>query len=210
MAKRYMASYDPDFEREAADIIGLYLNPPRHATVFCVDEKSAIQALDRLEPVLLMSPGRFESHRFEYYRHGTLWPNLGLDVRMGKVQAKTAARHTTDDFVEFLGEVSSACRSKRKIRAISDSLSAHKTFKVQAFLDEHSGAQLHFTPTHSSWLNHVEIWFGRLEREVIARGVFSWVRDSAGKLMRYVRASSKTAHPSNWRYSDVLRRLRPC
>ena len=103
--ERYMASDDPDFERKAADIIGLYLNPPQHAAVFCVDEKSAIQALDRLDPVLPMSPGRIERHGFEYYRHGTLSLYAALDVRTGKVQGKTAARHTSEEFVDFLAQV---------------------------------------------------------------------------------------------------------
>jgi transposase len=94
--ERYMASDDPEFEQKAADIIGLYLHPPQHAAVFCVDEKSAIQALDRLDPVLPMSPGRAERHGFEYYRHGTLSLYAALDVRSGKVHGKTAARHTSD------------------------------------------------------------------------------------------------------------------
>jgi hypothetical protein len=89
-----MASNDPDFERKAADIIGSYLNPPQRAAVFSVDEKSAIQALDRLDPVLPKSPGRAERHGFEYYRHGTLSLYAALDVKTGKVQGKTAARHT--------------------------------------------------------------------------------------------------------------------
>ncbi len=97
--ERYMASDDPDFEAKAADIIGLYLNPPQHAAVFCVDEKSAIQALDRLDPVLPLSPGRVERHGFEYYRHGTLSLYAALDVKSGKVHGKTAARHTSDEFV---------------------------------------------------------------------------------------------------------------
>src|SRR4051794_40990974 len=90
--ERYMASDDPDFEKKAAAIIGLYLNPPTHAAVFCVDEKSAIQALDRLDPVLPLSPGRAERHGFEYYRHGTLSLYAALDVKTGKVQGKTAQR----------------------------------------------------------------------------------------------------------------------
>jgi transposase len=208
--ERYMASDDPDFERKAADIIGLYLNPPQHAAVFCVDEKSAIQALDRLDPVLPMSPGRIERHGFEYYRHGTLSLYAALDVRTGKVQGKTAVRHTSDEFVDFLGQVVGACRQQQEVHVILDNLSAHKTSKVRDFLDEHPNVHLHFTPTYSSWLNQVEIWFGRIEREVIARGVFTSVRDLARKLMRYIRAYSKTARPFNWKYTDVRRRLRPC
>ena len=205
--QRYMASDDPDFERKAADIIGLYLSPPQHAAVFCVDEKSAIQALDRLDPVLPMSPGRIERHGFEYYRHGTLSLYAALDVRTGKVQGKTAARHTSEEFVGFLDQVVGSCQPKQEVHVILDNLSAHKTAKVRAFLQDHPHVHLHFTPTYSSWLNQVEIWFGRIEREVIARGVFTSVRDLARKLMRYIRAYSSTARPFNWRYSNVRRRV---
>jgi hypothetical protein len=100
--ERYLASDDPDFGSKAADIIGLYLNPPPHAAVFCVDEKTAIQALDRLDPVLPLSPGRAERHGFEYYRHGTLSLYAALDTQSGKVLGKTAARHTSQEFAEFL------------------------------------------------------------------------------------------------------------
>jgi transposase len=208
--ERYMASDDPDFERKAADIIGLYLKPPHHAAVFCVDEKSAIQALDRLDPVLPMSPGRAERHGFEYYRHGTLSLYAALDIRTGKVLGKTAARHTSDEFVAFLDEVLEQCKSEQEVHIILDNLSAHKTNKVGAFLQEHPNVKLHFTPTYSSWLNQVEIWFGRIEREVIARGVFSSVRDLARKLMRYILAYSKTARPFRWKYSNVRRRVHVC
>lgn len=208
--ERYMASDDPDFERKAADIIALYLSPPQHAAVFCVDEKSAIQALDRLDPVLPMSPGRVERHGFEYYRHGTLSLYAALDVRTGRVQGKTAARHTSNEFVGFLDQVVDGCKPNQEVHVILDNLSAHKTAKVQMFLEEHPHVHLHFTPTYSSWLNQVEIWFGRIEREVIARGVFTSVRDLGRKLMRYIRAYSKTARPFRWKYSDVRQRVLPC
>jgi transposase len=208
--ERYMASDDPDFERKAADIIGLYLNPPQHAAVFCVDEKTAIQALDRLDPVLPLSPGRAERHGFEYYRHGTLSLYAALDVRTGKVQGKTAARHTSQEFVGFLGQVVSQCRPKQEVHIVLDNLSAHKTKTVQAFLTEHPNVTLHFTPTYSSWLNQVEIWFSRIEREVIARGIFTSVRDLSRKLMRYIRAYSKTAHPFRWKYSNPAHRITAC
>jgi transposase len=206
--ERYMASDDPDFETKAADIIGLYLHPPQHAALFCVDEKSAIQALDRLDPVLPMSPGRAERHGFEYYRHGTLSLYAALDVKTGKVHGKTAARHTSDEFVSFLGQVIRTCKPNQEIHVILDNLSAHKTKKVADFLDQHPNVKLHFTPTYSSWLNQVEIWFARIEREVIARGVFTSVHDLSRKLMRYVRAYSKEARPFRWIYSDVSRRIR--
>lgn len=208
--ERYMTSNDPDFETKAADIIALYLDPPQHAAVFCVDEKSAIQALDRLDPVLPLSPGRVERHGFEYYRHGTLSLYAALDVKTGRVLGKTAARHTSEEFVDFLKQVVGECKSKQEIHIILDNLSAHKTKTVAKFLEEHPEVKLHFTPTYSSWLNQVEIWFARIEREVIARGVFTSVKDLARKLMRYIRAYSKIARPFKWKYSDVTRRIKPC
>jgi transposase len=205
--ERYMASNDPDFERKAADIIGLYLNPPQHAAVFCVDEKSAIQALDRLDPVLPMSPGRAERHGFEYYRHGTLSLYAALDVKTGKVHGRTAARHTSEEFVAFLNQVVRQCKSRQEIHIILDNLSAHKTAKVEDFLQRHPKVKLHFTPTYSSWLNQVELWFARIERNVIARGVFTSLKDLARKLMRYIHAYSAAAKPFAWKYSDVNRRF---
>jgi transposase len=149
-------------------------------------------------------------HGFEYYRHGTLSLYAALDVKTGQVHGKTAARYTSDEFVDFLEQVVGQCKPKQEIHIILDNLSAHKTKKVSAFLEDHPEVKLHFTPTYSSWLNQVEIWFARIEREVIARGVFTSVKDLAQKLMRYIRAYSKTARPFRWKYSDVSKRIKPC
>ena len=203
-----MASDDPDFETKAADIIGLYLNPPQHAAVFCVDEKTAIQALDRLDPVLPLSPGRVERHGFEYYRHGTLSLYAALDTATGRVHGKTAARHTSQDFIAFLKEVVALCPPRQKIHIILDNLSAHKTKLVQQFLEQNPRVSFHFTPTYSSWLNQVELWFAKIERDVIARGVFTSVSDLARKLRRYINAYSANARPIRWKYSDATRRIR--
>ena len=202
-----MASNDPDFETKAADIIGLYINPPQHAAVFCVDEKTAIQALDRLDPVLPLSPGRAEKHGFEYYRHGTLSLYAALDVTTGEVMGKTAARHTSAEFVNFLGEIDKKTPAEKEIHIVLDNLSAHKTQAVRDFLETHPRMKLHFTPTYSSWLNQVEIWFAKIERHVIARGVFTSVADLSRKLMRYIRAYAKTAKPFRWTYTDPTRRI---
>ena len=112
--------------------------------------------------------------------------------------------------MNFLGQVVALCRPKQEIHIILDNLSAHKTNKVEEFLAAHPQVKLHFTPTYSSWLNQVEIWFARIEREVIARGVFSSVPDLARKLMRYIRAYANNARPFQWKYSDVRRRIHPC
>ena len=205
---RYMASNDPAFEEKAADIIGLYLDPPQHAAVFCIDEKTAIQALDRLDPVLPLSPGRAERHGFEYYRHGTLSLYAALDVKTGEVHGKTARRHTSADFVAFLNEIVKKTPEGKDVHIVLDNLSAHKTQTVRDFLEDHPRIQFHFTPTCSSWLNQVELWFAKIQRDVIARGVFTSVADLSRKLMKYIRAYAKTARPFRWTYTDPSRRIR--
>lgn len=206
---RYMASNDPDFESKAADVIGLYLDPPQHAVVFCVDEKTAIQALDRLDPVLPLSPGRAERHGFEYYRHGTLSLYAALNTQTGTVLGQTTARHTTEEFVAFLGQIVALEKPGREIHIILDNLSTHKTQRVRDFLAAHPNVHLHFTPTYSSWLNQVEIWFSKIERDVIARGVFTSVPDLARKLIRYIRHHNRAAKPIKWAYRDVSHRISP-
>lgn len=208
-SRSYMASNDPEFEQKAADIIGLYLKPPLHAAVFCVDEKSAIQALDRLDPILPLSPGRAERHGFEYYRHGTLSLYSALNTQTGEVLAKTTARHTSEEFVDFLAQIVESQPAKRQIHVIADNLSAHKTKKVFEFLAENPTVRIHYTPTYSSWLNQVEIWFSKIQRDVISRGVFTSVNDLARKLMRYIRNYNKTATPIRWVYKNVRHRIIP-
>jgi transposase len=205
--ERYLLSDDPAFEEKAADIIGLYLNPPQHAAVFAADEKTAIQALDRLDPVLPLSPGRAERHGFEYYRHGTLSLYAALNTRTGEIVGQTVPRHTSDAFIEFLGEVIATQPKRREIHVIVDNLSAHKTKAVGAFLEAHPRVRLHFTPTYSSWLNQVELWFGKIERDLLARGIFTSVPDLARKIRRYIARYNKHPKPIRWTYSDPARRI---
>ena len=205
--ERYMASNDPQFEEKAAAIIGLYLNPPQNAAVFCVDEKSAIQALDRTDKRLPLTPGRAERHGFEYRRHGTLSLYAAFNTKTGNVLGKTAARHTSEEFVSFLKEVVHRCPPQPEVHIILDKLSAHKTAKVQQFLGEHPQVQMHFTPTYSSWLNQVEIWFSKLPRDVIIRGIFTSVQDLSRKILRYIRLYDKAAKPFKWKYNDLTKRI---
>src|SRR5712672_1760190 len=205
--ERYRLSDDPDFEQKAADVIGLYVKPPQHAVVFCVDEKTSVQALDRLDPVLPLSPGRAERHGFEYYRHGTLSLYAALNTRTGEVVGHTAARHTSVEFVGFLQTVVETQPRRREMHIIVDNLSAHKTQQVRTFLVAHPSVHLHYTPTYSSWLNQVELWFSKIERDVTARGIFTSVTDLRRKLMRYIKHYNKTATPIRWAYADPSRRI---
>lgn len=203
----YMASNDPDFEAKAADVIGLYMNPPQHAAVFCVDEKTAIQALDRKDPVLPLSPGRAERHGFEYYRHGTLSLYAALNTATGEVYGKTAAHHTSAEFVAFLTDIVANQPRGKEIHIIADNLAAHKTPGVKAFLAAHENVRMHYTPTYSSWLNQIELWFAKIERDVIARGVFTSVKDLSRKLLRYIRRCNKDPRPVKWKYADPTNRF---
>lgn len=206
--RHYMASDDPAFESKAAAIIGLYLKPPAHAAVFCVDEKTAIQALDRLDPVLPLSPGRAERHGFEYFRHGTLSLYAALELSSGRVLGKTAQRHTSAEFVAFLADVVATQPAGKEIHVIADNLSAHKTKAVTEFLSAHTNVQLHYTPTYSSWLNQVEIWFSKIQRDLITRGIFTSKADLARKIARYIKGHNKSAKPFKWTYRITDRRIR--
>jgi transposase len=203
----HMVSNDPDFETKAADVIGLYLNPPAHAAVFCVDEKTAIQALDRKDRMLPLSPGRAESHGFEYKRNGTLSLFAALNTATGEVLGKTAARHTSEQFVAFLEDILASQPRRREIHVICDNVSSHKTELVEAFLAKHPRVHIHYTPTYSSWLNQVENWFARIQRDVITRGIFTSPKDLDKKLMRYIRQYNKDPKPLKWKYADPSRRI---
>ena len=203
----HMVSNDPDFETKAADVIGLYLDPPAHAAVFCVDEKTAIQALDRKDRMLPLSPGRAQSHGFEYKRNGTLSLFAALNTGTGEVLGKTAARHTSEQFVTFLEDIVASQSSRREIHVICDNVSSHKTPRVQAFLTKHRRVHMHYTPTYSSWLNQVENWFARIQRDVITRGVFTSIKDLDKKLMHYIRQYNKDPKPLKWTFADPTRRI---
>ena len=203
----HMVSNDPDFEVKAADVIGLYLNPPAHAAVFCVDEKTAIQALDRKDRMLPLSPGRAQSHGFEYKRNGTLSLFAALNTATGEVLGKTAARHTSEQFVAFLADIVASQPRRREIHVICDNVSSHKTDLVEDFLAKHRRVHMHYTPTYSSWLNQVENWFARIQRDVITRGIFTSPKDLDKKLVRYIRQYNKDPRPLKWKYADPSRRI---
>ena len=205
----YLASNDPEFEPKAADVMGLYLNPPQHAAVVCVDEKPAIQALDRKDPVLPLSPRRAERHGFAYYRHGTLALYAACNTKTGEVVGKTAQRHTSAEFVAFLTDRVVRQPRGREMHVIADNLSAHKTPRVTEFLPAYPNVHLPVPPTYSSWLNQVERWFAKIERDVIARGVFTSGSDLRRKRMRSIRHYNTQPKPVKWKYVDPSRRITP-
>src|SRR5881628_546662 len=147
--------------REAKIIAATQQPPP--APVFCVAEKTAIQALDRRDPVLPLSPGRAERHGFEYVRHGALSLYAALEVGTGHVEGRTVARHSSVEFLAFLDQLVAAHPRRRAIHLIADNFAAHKTKAVAAWLAAHPRVALHFTPTSSSWLNQIELWFAKIE-----------------------------------------------
>src|ERR687897_518678 len=161
----------------------------------------------RFEPVLPLSPGRAERHGFEYYRHGTLSLFAALNTQSGEVLGQTVPRHTSAAFVEFLGDVVASQPTGRAIHVIADNLSTHKTQAVRTFLLAHPHVTIHFTPTYSSWLNQVELWLAKIERDLLARGVFTSVADLARKIRRYIRHYNKSAKPVRWSYRNPAHRI---
>lgn len=204
--RRYMASPDPDFEAKAKDILGLYLEPPKNAAVFCVDEKTAIQALDRSQPALPLRPHQPERHAVEYVRHGTVSLFAALEVHSGKVLGRCAPRHTSAQFVEFLDQAVAGHRRKA-IHVILDNLAVHKSPVVRTWLEQHPRVQFHFTPTYSSWLNQVEIWLGLITRDCIRRGIFVSVPDLVHRIKTYVRLYNRNAQPFRWTYRNPKKHI---
>jgi transposase len=157
--------------------------------------------------VLPLSPGRAERHGFEYYRHGTLSLFAALNTQTGEVVGQTVPRHTSDAFVEFLTDVVAGAPRAREIHVILDNLSTHKTQAVRRFLVQHPKVRLHFTPTYSSWLNQVELWFSKIERDVLARGIFTSVADLARRIRTYIRRYNRAAKPIRWSYRNPAHRI---
>lgn len=167
----------------------------------------AIQALDRKSPVLPLSPRRAERHGFEYYRHGTLYLYVALDTRMGEVPGKTTVRHTSEQFIAFLTDLVADQPAGKVIHVIADKLSAHKTQRVTEFLQTHSQVHLHCTSMYSSWLNQIELWFAKIECDLIACGIFTSRHNLERKIMRYIRQYNRSPKPVKWKYAVPRHRI---
>ncbi|MGI9075710.1 MAG: IS630 family transposase [Gemmatimonadaceae bacterium] len=150
---------------------------------------------------------RAERHGFEYIRHGTLSFYAALNTKTGVVFGQTAERHTSQAFIAFLAELLSTIPARQEVHIICDNLSAHRTKQVEAFVAEHPRLHLHFTATYSSWLNQVELWFAKIERALIHRGVFLSVKDLGRRIMKYIRLYNNDPRPIRWKYSDPTHRI---
>ena len=183
---RFKLSKDPHFVDKLRDVVGLYLNPPEKAVVFCMDEKSGIQALDRTRPVLPLRPGIPERQTHDYIRHGTTCLYAALRVLDGVVLGECRPKRDTKHFVRFLGHLEHATPPDQAIHVILDNLSTHKSPPVQRWLRRHPRVHFHFIPTSSSWLNLVERWFGEITRDRIRRGTFESVPALVAAIEEYL------------------------
>ena len=197
--KTFKISNDPQFADKVVDVVGLYLNPPDHAMVLCVDEKTQIQALDRTQPLLPLKPGQIERRTHDYKRHGTTSLYAAFDVLSGQVMGRLTRRHRAKEFLDFLRQIDRAAPKGLDLHLVLDNSSTHKTAEVRTWLESHPRFQLHFTPTSASWLNAVEGWFGQLERRALYRGVFSSVKELREEIQRFIRVhNAKSAKPLRW------------
>lgn len=190
-------STDPELEAKVIDVAGLYLDPPENAVVLCIDEKSQIQALDRTAPVLPMQPHLIERRSPDYVRNGTTTLFAALNTATGKITARCQSRHRHQEFLVFLRQVARAY-PEVELHLVMDNYAAHKHAEVKKWLAANPRIQVHFTPTHASWMNMVEIFFGIAERQAIRRGTFRSVRELTTAIRRFIDTYNKDCQPFAW------------
>jgi transposase len=193
LIKTFKLSNDPDFIEKLEDVVGLYMNPPDNALVFCLDEKSQIQALDRTQPGLPMKKGRAGTMTHDYKRHGTTTLFAALDVLKGEVIGQCMKRHRHQEFLKFLKTIDHRTPPHLDIHCVADNYATHKQQEVNDWLAQHPRVYCHFIPTSSSWLNLVERWFGKIPTARIRRGVFTSVPELERAIADYI--THNNAHP---------------
>jgi transposase len=206
LVKTFKFSTDKDFESKLADIIGLYLDPPENSIVFCVDEKSQIQALERTQPILPMRPGIPERQSHDYYRHGTTTLFAALNVASGKVIGKCRKSHKADDYVEFLKVLDKKASKGKVLHIIVDNYSSHKAPVVRKYLEEKKGRfVVHFIPTYSSWLNLIERWFAEITNKRIRRESWGSLKELEKAITDYIIHWNKSGKRFCWTksYDDI-------
>ena len=198
LTKTFKLSNDPFFIEKVRDIVGLYLSPPEHAVVLCVDEKSQVQALDRTQKALPLDLGYVEGFTHDYIRHGTTTLFAALNVATGEVVARCAKRHRHQEYLTFLRLIDKEVPTGLDVHLIVDNYATHKHVKVQAWLARNPRFHVHFTPTYSSWINQVERWFALLSQRAIRRGTFTSVTDLIRRIHEFTRAYNQDAKPFVW------------
>jgi len=205
----FKVSSDPNFAAKIEDVVGLYLSPPEHAVVFCVDEKSQIQALDRTQPGLPIKPGRAGTMTHDYKRHGTTTLFAALSILDGQVIGTCQPRHTNKEWIRFLNLIDAQTSADKKIHLIADNYATHKHPAVLRWLKRHPRFQMHFTPTSSSWLNMVERFFRDLTMQSVRRGVFRSVSELIAAIEEHIAAHNANPKPFIWtaKASDILEKV---
>jgi transposase len=197
-SEAFKLSPDPLLVPKVRDIVGLYLNPPEHAVVLCVDEKSQIQALDRTAPLLPLRPGQAERRTHDYRRHGTTSLFAALDAKSGNVIGQTHRRHRSREFRKFLDRIDQSVPSDREVHMVMDNYGTHKTPLIRAWLAKRPRYHVHFTPTYGSWLNLVERWFAELTTKQIRRGAHRSVGELERAIAEFLQAHNAHPKPFVW------------
>ena len=194
----FKLSNDPFFIEKVRDIVGLYLNPPEHAVVLCVDEKSQIQALERSQPVLPMGLGYVEGVTHDYVRHGTTTLFAALDVNNGTVLTRCKQRHRHQEYLSFLRHIEANVPAALDVHLIVDNYATHKHGRVKAWLAKRPRYHVHYTPTYATWINQVERWFGIITERAIRRGSFTSVKELVSRIESFVEQYNAQATPFVW------------
>ena len=206
----FKLSQDPRFTEKLIDVVGLYLDPPDKAIVLCVDEKSQIQALDRTAPLLPLGLGYVEGVTHDYVRHGTTTLFAALDIATGRVLTKCKPRHRHQEFLQFLRHIDASVPKKLDVHLVVDNYATHKHESVRRWLAARPRFHIHYTPTYSSWLNQVEIWFNIITQRAIRRGTFRSVKALIAKIKQFVENYNSKTRPFVWTATadSILEKIR--
>ncbi|MDQ3092735.1 MAG: IS630 family transposase [Actinomycetota bacterium] len=199
-----MSELGPEFDAQAAEVCGLYVDPPENAIVVSVDEKTSIAAREPARPDTQPAPGRPARRDSEYRRNGTQNLFAALAVHSGEVSAMTASTRNQWDFIGFLDQLEAEIPDAHQVVCVLDNLSTHKTQAVETWLDEHPRWQFVFTPKHASWLNQVEMFFSILARRILRHGAFTSAHDLATQMLAFVEHYNLTAQPFRWTYTGKV------
>ena len=194
----FKLSPDPLLVEKIRDIVGLYMNPPDHALVLCVDEKSQIQALDRTQPLLPMLPGQIERRTHDYKRHGTTSLFAALELKTSRVIGQVHRRHRSQEFRKFLDQIEAQVPAELDVHLIMDNYGTHKTAPIRNWFAKRPRFHVHFTPTYGSWVNLVERWFAELTNKRIRRGVFRSVKELEKAIHEYIALHNREPKPFVW------------